>query len=228
MVTVAPNAVVLFADIGCPWSHLAVHRWRDARARLGLQREVFLEVRPFPLELFNERPTPKRVLDAEIPLVGALAPEAGWQIWQRELFEYPVTTLPALEAVEAAKDQGREAAEELDVSLRRAFFGQSRNISMRHEILDIARGCRGVAADELARALDDGRSRRRLMDSFEDAQNASVKGSPHFFLPDGTDLHNPGIEMHWEGPHGMSFPVVDSDDPTVYEEMFDRVARTKR
>lgn len=35
--------------------------------------------------------------------------------------------------------------------------------------------------------------------------------------------HNPGVDMHWEGEAGTGFPVVDKDDPSAYEEMFDRV-----
>jgi hypothetical protein len=48
-------------------------------------------MRAFPLELLNSQPTPKHTLDAEIPVVGALEPEAGWQEWQGPEHEYPAT-----------------------------------------------------------------------------------------------------------------------------------------
>ena len=54
------------------------------------------------------------------------------------------------------------------------------------------------------------------MDQHTAAPGLGVKGSPHLFLPDGTDVHNPGMELHWEGEHGIGFPVVDADDPEVY------------
>ncbi|MDQ3981470.1 MAG: DsbA family protein, partial [Actinomycetota bacterium] len=139
--------------------------------------------------------------------------------------EYPVTTLPALEAVYAAKEQGLRAAEQLDRALRRGFFGASRNVSMRHEILEIAASVRGLDSGELAGALDDGRARGALAADRAVAEGDEVKGSPHVFLPNGKSFHNPGIEMHWEGEHGEGFPVVDKDDPAIYEELL-AAART--
>jgi len=52
-----------------------------------------------------------------------------------------------------------------------------------------------------------------------------VKGSPHLFLPDGTDAHNPGIRMRWQGPSGRGFPVVESDTAEVYDDLLHRAAR---
>ena len=51
-----------------------------------------------------------------------------------------------------------------------------------------------------------------------------VQGSPHFFLPDGSDVHNPGITMHQSGETGSGFIVLDSDDPTVYDDLVRRGA----
>lgn len=224
MIGVASNTIVLFSDIGCPWSSVAVERLHAARASLGLGATVRFDHRAFPLELMNERATPKRVLDAEIPVVGALVPAARWQMWQRSPYEWPVTTLPALEAVQAVKAQGLEASATLDLGLRRALYVESRCISLRNEILAVASGCRGVDAGALAEALDDGRARRAVMDDFDQARSQTVAGSPHLFLPDGSDVHNPGVEFHWQGEHGRGFPVVDADEPSVYDGILRRAA----
>lgn len=138
MADVAAGTLVVYSDIACPWSHAAVYRLHETRRRLRLEGRVAFDHRAFPLELVNSRPTPRLELDAEIPVAGALAPRAGWQLWQAPASQYPVTTLPALEAVQAAKGQGLRASEELDRGLRRAFFGESRCISMRHVILEVA------------------------------------------------------------------------------------------
>jgi predicted DsbA family dithiol-disulfide isomerase len=221
MVEVARGTIVVFADIACPWSHVAVHRLHAARAAAGRDGELVFDMRAFPLELFNERPTPKRTLDAETPVAGALAPEAGWQMWARRDYEYPVTTLLALEAVQAAKEQGLRASEQLDRALRAAFFGASKSISMRHVVLEVAGGCAAVDAAALRDALDDGRARRRVLEQFEKADEA-VRGSPHLFLPDGSDHHNPGVRIRWQGAHGRGFPVVESDEPGVYADIIER------
>jgi predicted DsbA family dithiol-disulfide isomerase len=111
----------------------------------------------------------------------------------------------------------------LDVALRRALFVDSRCISMRHVVLDVARKVSVVDADALAKVLDDGGARHAVIEQWHDAVDGQVKGSPHLFLPDGTDMANPGVTLHWEGEHGRGFPVVDRDDPSVYEQLL-RVA----
>jgi predicted DsbA family dithiol-disulfide isomerase len=222
---VAPGTIVVWSDIGCPWAHLAVYRLHATRRRLGLDDTVRFEHRPFPLELFNERVTPRRTLAAEVPVVGARDPGAGWQAWQAPEWEWPVTTLPALEAVQAAAAQDARAAEELDRALRVAFFGESRCISARHVILEVASKCDLVDTESLAGTLDDGVARRTVIARFEEAgASEAITGSPHLFLPDGTDAHNPGITMHWEGIPGEGFPVIDDDDPGVYDELLRRAA----
>jgi hypothetical protein len=32
------------------------------------------------------------------------------------------------------------------------------------------------------------------------------------------------VTFHWEGEHGIGFPVVDADDPSVYEALLRRAA----
>lgn len=226
MVDVAPGTIAVYSDLGCPWSHLAVHRLLAARAAMGLDAEVTLDHRPFVLELANAEPTPRRTLDAEIPVLGGLDPAAGWQMWQAGESDWPVSMLLPLEAVQAAKAQSLRAGEQLDRGLRAAFFGRSRCISMRHVILEVAAGCAGVDVDVLAEALDDGRARRELVDGHRAAEASDeVDGSPHVFLSDGTNVHNPGIEMHWEGEQGQGFPVVTKDDPSVYGDLLAQAAR---
>ena len=42
--------------------------------------------------------------------------------------------------------------------------------------------------------------------------------------PDGTEVHNPGVKMSWEGEHGFGFPVVSKDDPSIFEDLLKRAA----
>lgn len=224
MIEVSEGTIVVYADITCPWAHLAVHRLHEARTKLDLEGHVVFDIRSFPLELFNEQATPKNILDAEISVAGGLDPTAGWQMWQRPESEYPVTSMPALEAVQAAKEQSLEASEALDHRLRVGFFGESRVISLRHEILELATECSAVEVDALADVLDSGRARSAVMEQAERAKGDDVDGSPHVFLPDGTGVHNPGTELEWEGEHGKGFPRVVSDEPEIYLELMQQAA----
>lgn len=219
------ETITLWGDVTCPWATLAVIRLYDTRRRLGMEDDVAVDVKAFPLELFNGRTTPRLIVDAEIAAVGALAPDFGWQIWQGELETYPGTVLLALEAVQAAKAQSLRASEQLDLALRRGFFAESRNVGSRHDILDLARTCDAVDVTALTEALDDGRARRTVIDQWREAERGDVSGSPHVFLADGTNAHNPGITMHWEGEKPGGFPVIDADDPSVYEDLLRRAAQ---
>jgi predicted DsbA family dithiol-disulfide isomerase len=222
MIDVETGTVVLYGDIACPWATCAVARLHRTRRALGLDERVRLDHRAFALELLNRRPTPKRTIDAEVPVVGGIEPGFGFQVWTEPDWTWPVTVLLALEAVQAAKCQGLAASEQLDLALRRAMFCESRCISLRSVVLDVASACEDVDEDALALALDTGEGRRAVMDQLHIAQAGDVRGSPHLFLPDGSDYHNPGIRMHWEGEHGRGFPVVDDDDPGVYRSLLAR------
>src|SRR3954447_4766625 len=153
--SVAPGTIQLLTDLLCPFAHVAVHRLRQARERLGL--DVRLDHHAFPLELFNG-PHPRRGTDTEAVGLGQIAPEAGFRVWTAADDLYPHTVLLAAEAVLAAKAQSLAAAEALDAALRRAFWLESRSIAHRQVILDVAGelrdgGVTGLDVAELADAL---------------------------------------------------------------------------
>lgn len=219
------GTVQVWSDIGCPWAHIAVWRLHDARRRLGLEDRVRFDHRVFPLELFNSEPTPRNELDPEMPICARLAPRAGWQPWSAPDWAWPVTMLPAMEAVQAAKAQGPAASEALDIGLRRAFWGESRCISLRHIILEVAAGTDGLDLGALAMALDAGDARRAIFDDWEVAKTDAVSGSPHLFTPDGWNAQNPGIQATWaEGDDGVWLPTSVDDDPAIYEEILRRAS----
>ena len=220
-----PDTVVVFSDLNCSFAHLGVHRLHESRARLGLVGKLWFDHRAFPLELFNREVNQRPGVDSEIATVGALEPDAGWRLWQGPDWTYPVTMLPPLEAVQAAKAQSWQASEELDRALRRAFWADGRCISLRHEILDIAEKTGVVDVTALAEALDDGRARAAVTAQFAAAENDRVTCSPHVFLVDGTNAANPGVDVSWvNGGFGVGFPVIAKDDPTAYEPLLRRAA----
>jgi predicted DsbA family dithiol-disulfide isomerase len=220
---VAQGTVVVYTDVVCGWSTIALHRFYRERDKAGLTDAVRVDLRLFALEDVNRFPIPKRFLDAEIPVLGSIEPDFGWVPWQKDPSSWPITSLLANEAVHAAKQQSLAAAEELDMAIRHAFFTDSRSISLLHELVDIAEHCPGVDAAHIADALDTGAARAAMMRDYR--QNASdVQGSPHFFLTDGSDVHNPGIELHWVGDPGAGFPVVDSDDQDAFARLVRQAA----
>lgn len=212
--------LVVFSDVVCPWATVIVLRLHAARERAGAQDELDIVHRALPLELEHRRPIPRRIVDAEIPLCASLTPEFGWSVWQGRAEEYPITVLPALEAVQAAAGQSSRAGEQLDLALRRAFFARSRCISMRHEILAAARTCDAVDVDRLADALDTGTFRATVTSDFAAARATGVPCSGTVVLPDATMVCNPGTRTGWIGgtfPRGT--PVLTADDPAIYDRI---------
>ena len=218
-VTVVPGTIVVFSDLTCPFAHVAIHRLFETRARLGLEDAVRLDHHVFPIELLNATPGTRHGSDSEIPVLGALEPDAGWQIWQGPDYHYPSSVLLAFEAVQAAKAQSLALSEQLDRALRHAFWAQSRPIHLHHELITIGSTIDGIDVDGLDQALRRGTYRHRIFDDLDVVRSGAVSMSPHLFLPDGTDITNPGITVHWQGPWAAGFPVIDSDDPGIYETL---------
>jgi hypothetical protein len=131
--------------------------------------------------------------------------------------------------VQAAKDPqigGLAASAALDWALREAFYVDSRCISLVTEVLAIARGCHEIDDEALADALRSGRHRARIFADLEIARRGAVKGSPHVFLADGTDAHNPGVEIAWTRAPGDGYPVIVSDEPAVWADLVERATRS--
>jgi hypothetical protein len=107
-------------------------------------------------------------------------------------------------------------------ALRRAFWLESRSIAHRQVILDVAGelgdgGVTDLDVAELADALDTGRHRGEVMADFTVTRTEAIPGSPTLRLPDGTTVTNPGMTVHWVGPWAAGYPIVDADDPSVYD-----------
>jgi predicted DsbA family dithiol-disulfide isomerase len=226
-ITTADFGVVVYSDIGCPWAHIAMHRLDRAIRDRGLGSEVTVDHRAFPLEIVNGRPTPKRLLDSEIRVCAELEPDAGWS-FDPDPWTYPVSTLPALEAVQAAKSQGPDLSVRLDRALRRAMFGEWRCLAVHAVVFEIAASVDGLDVDALRDAIRSGDARSDIWLQLDAALDAEIPGSPTFVLPDGTRAHNPGIELSHaddgddEGGAEGSI-VVEADDPDAIGGLVDAV-----
>ncbi|MDT7582002.1 MAG: hypothetical protein QOK35_3266 [Pseudonocardiales bacterium] len=228
---VAPGTIQVWSDLLCPFAHLALHRIRQARERLGV--DLPIEHRTFALELFNG-PHPRRGTDTEAVGVGQAAPELDWRVWAAPDDVYPHTVLLAAEAVHAARAQSLAAGEALDLALRRAFWTGSRSISLRDVVLEIAgETAAGTALDvpvldvaALTEALDSGRHRAEVFADHAVARTDAIAGSPTMRLADGTTVTNPGTEVAWAGPWAAGFPIIGRHDATVLDELVRRAAAT--
>lgn len=221
----ATGVVTVWSDITCPWATVSMHMLHAAAVDAG--REVVVDHRAFPLELFNRMPTPKGIIDAEIVTIAGHLPELGWQPWSGPDWTYPVTVLPSMEAVQAAKRPevgGLLASDQLDSALRSAFFADSRCISIHSVILDVAASCSRVDVDALADALARGIGRAEVYQDWRVAGGGKVQGSPHVFTANGYSAHNPGARYHWTGKPPAGLPRLDAYDRAWAADLRDRLA----
>ncbi len=220
---VAPGTVTIFTDVMCAWSTLALHRFYRARSAAGLDDRLRVNHELFLLEDVNEEPHNSVFVEGERPVIAALDESLGIKPWRRHPSDYPVTSLLANEAVHAAKEQSAVAAEQLDFALRMAFWRDTRCISLLHVVLDVAKSCDDVDVDRLGDALDTGRARGQMMRTYRDSREF-VRGIPQFFLTDGSTVLNPGVQLHGVREPSEGFLVVDSDDPSAYDDLVRRAA----
>lgn len=189
--------IEVFSDIHCPWGYLATFRLRQLEQEW--QGRVRLAWRCLPLEVVNSRGTPKRIIDQELPYLLQVEPDIPARPWRRAEWEYPVTLLPAFEALKCAEAQGDQAAYTMNWALRRAFFAESRCISLRHVLIDIARES-GLDVARFTDDFDSGRYKHLVMEESERGWNIlKVNGSPTLVLPSGEQRPNPGTpELLWD------------------------------
>lgn len=218
-ITTPDFGITVYSDIACPWAHVGVHRLHRAISDRGVEHEIRIDHRAFPLELVNDRPTPKHILDVETPTCADLEPDAGWS-FDPDPWTYPVSTLPALEAVQAAKAQGPHASAQLDRALRRSMFRDWRCLAVFAVVEDIASTVDGIDVDELRSTIRSGSARSDLWHQLDEVNELQIPGSPTYVLSDGTTAHNPGVEFHWENEPGETL-VIDVDEPEAIGALVD-------
>ncbi len=178
--------VAVYADLACPYAYIAAYRLRKLRDEYG--GRLIIEHKSLPLEYINRQPTPKPMLDSECPLLMLTEPELPWEPWHAPLSEWPVTLWPAFEAVKCAERQDMALADELDWGIRTAFFAESRCVSMRHVLLDLAERV-GLAMDRFAQDFDSGQTKELVMaEAREGWERLKVPGSPTVVLPSGRQI----------------------------------------
>ena len=176
-----------WAEYYCPWCYItAVRRQKVRQEYTG---RVNVRVRFFPLEVLRGDPPPRDVLEQEWWLAALQEPGASFVPYGTE--DWPTTTLPAFDAVWAASRQGAAAGLDLDLRVRRAFFGRGRNIGRRDVLYDIAREA-GLDMRAFGRDFASPAARAAVLEESRIGQERfQVRGTPTLMLPDGTRLHPP-------------------------------------
>jgi predicted DsbA family dithiol-disulfide isomerase len=173
--------IAMYADLTCPFAYVIAYRLRLLREEYRGRLEI--EHKSLALEYVNRQPTPKPVLDVELPILALAEPGLPYRPWSARESEWPVTVWPAFEAVACARLQNLELAGELAWAIRVAFFAESRCISMRHVLLELAEQV-GLDMDRLTADFDGGACKRQVIEEARDGwERLRVDGSPTLVLP---------------------------------------------
>jgi predicted DsbA family dithiol-disulfide isomerase len=219
--------IALYSDVHCPYAYLTAYRLRKLRDEY--QGRITIEYKSLVLEYINKRSTPKHVLDNETPILLLEEPDIPYQPWHRPESEWPVTMWPAFEAIKCAERQGQELTAELDWAIRVAFFAESRCISMRHVLFDLAEKA-GLDMQRFAADFDSGITKSLVLQEAQAGwEKLKVEGSPTFVLPSGQQLSYlalPKVKLD-EKQHGrvvavQPAPCQRQDCLDLIRKMFDK------
>ncbi|MCC7103589.1 MAG: dithiol-disulfide isomerase [Chloroflexi bacterium] len=200
---------------------MAVYRlrqvWDGYRGRLRIAWKTLA------LEIKNSKPTPKQIVDKEIVLMARQDLTLPIGPWQARDSEYPATILPAFEAIKCSERQGDALAWAFSWNVRAAYFAESRCISMRHVLRDIAAES-GLDVERFLAEWDTGQDREQILaESHHGWEVIKVLNSPTFVLADGRQFSNPAASKVTWGPGGV---ILDAQPPArdwreVYREILE-------
>lgn len=175
-----------WAEYYCPWCYVAAVRLHQMQPEY--EGRVLATTRFFPLELLNGEEPPRDILEQEWWLAAIQEPAAPFIPYSAD---WPTSTLPAFDAVWAARQQGTAIAMDLDLLVRRAFFGESRNIGSRDVLLEIARNA-ALDFPRFERDFANPAARAAVIEEGAlGRERYRVRGTPTLMLGDGTRIRTP-------------------------------------
>jgi SAM-dependent methyltransferase len=169
--TSTQRIVEVFADVGCPFTHVGLRRFVEARAGAG-RDDVLLRVRSWPLEVVNGTPLDPRFIADEVDDLREQAVPGMFAGFRVEAF--PSTSLPAMALAAAALRAGDRTGEQVSLELRALLFERGRDISDPSVLRAVA--------EEHGLEVHPGDHHAVLADHREGVARGVI-GSPHFFTP---------------------------------------------
>lgn len=187
--------IEVFADIACPFAHAGLHHLTEYAAERGFA-DLHFRARAWPLELVNGR---RHDGAGEQEKVNALRAEAAKDLFTGfDPTTFPTTTLPALAAEAAAYRVDDATGARFSLAVRDAVWEQGHDVSD----LDVLHGL----CDELGTPRPTPADDARVRADHEEGQRRGVRGSPHFFTPQGgffcpsldIDRGDDGLTVHFD------------------------------
>lgn len=182
---VQPVSLVLYEDPLCPWCLVAERRVTAALEDVGGGPFGPLRLEPFPIRVEPRAlsRTERRQL-ATAARKAAKEPEAkgtGPDLWLSA--DPPLTSIPALRALAAARLQGASREAALRGAIREAALVRGINVSRNDVLLELAEWA-GLDLARFASALAAPATEQRVVDALAEAEDKGIKRAPALVIGD--------------------------------------------
>jgi predicted DsbA family dithiol-disulfide isomerase len=178
MLPAEPVALVLYEDPLSPWCLVAERRIRAALDDVA-GAYAPLRFEPFPMRPEACALSAKERRDfARAARRAAKEPEAAGttpDLWLSD--DLPLTTLPALQALEAARLQGAAKESAFRAAVRDAALVRGINATRLDVLYELA-GAAGLDVGRFAAALSAPATERRVLDSYDEALGKGIEAAP--------------------------------------------------
>lgn len=183
--------IEMFADLLCPYAYVVHATWRRILPEVSERFE--LVHRSLSLEYVNNEPTPKMAIATELPVLILEDDTVEYVPWKAPDSEWPVTVMPAFEAVNCAMRQGVRQADDLAWRIRLAIFRDNLTVSLRNVLFDLASET-GLDMQRFASDFDSGVGKQQVIDDARLGwEELRVPGSPTWRLPAGELINDFGL-----------------------------------
>jgi predicted DsbA family dithiol-disulfide isomerase len=179
------SVVTVFADVVCPFTHVGLRRFVQARERAG-RGDVRLHVRAWPLEVVNGAPMDP---DAVAHKIGDLRRQIASDLFTGfDQRTFSRTSMPALALTAAAYRRDVDAGESVALAVRDLLFERGQDVSD-PAVLEALAERHGLTVPSSAVGLSE------VEADHADGRRLGVRGSPHFFPPSGEGVFCPTLEI---------------------------------
>jgi predicted DsbA family dithiol-disulfide isomerase len=188
-----PLVIDYYTDVLCVWAWIAQRRIDELEEQFGER----VQIRPLYINLFGDTEQrmkdqwgerggfdgfAKHVIEAAEPFDNA---PVNSQLWQDVRPKTSANAHLVLKAIEL--HHGALASREFARKLRSQFFEHCVDIGDLQVLLDLLQA-EGLSSDELCSDLYSGRAMAALMQDYQRAQAAGIKGSPSWVMDGGRQV----------------------------------------
>lgn len=172
-----PLQVVVYQDVLCGWCYLLERRLEPLKEEF--KDQVVWRMRPYPLRPSERAPSSKDVTEF-VEEIERARKEPDGNVLKLDLWtagDVPVSSLPPLVALEAARLQGPQLREKLAAAMQRAALESGVNVTRSDIIFELA-AKQGLEMNRFSAVFQSPETKKLILAEHKLAEERGVKGVP--------------------------------------------------